>query len=228
MKKRSRIFLPLLVLAFGIVLLAFFFVSRNLDSFVAAAIEAYSSDAAGVPVKVKNLDLQLRDGEGAIDRIFVSNPNGFSNDPIFSLEKIRLAMVPGPLTSEGSIIKEIHVQTPTFLYEVNESGEINLDALRENLRQFTQRKEEQDPSEKSALNLRIESLIIEQGKTIFDFTAVGGKRIEAERPRMVLTDIGGEEGITPEGLSGAVFSALIRELEESAAEQGLEQATGGG
>jgi len=71
--------------------------------------------------------------------------------------------------------------------------------------------------------LKIKRLTIAGGKGTVDLSAIGGKRLQATLPAIVLTNLGGSNGITAEELSRTVLNALVRALEEAAARQGAEQ-----
>jgi hypothetical protein len=56
-----------------------------------------------------------------------------------------------------------------------------------------------------------------------DLTALGNKRHQATLPPIVLTNLGGRNGISGEELGRVVIGALAKALEQAAARQGAEQ-----
>jgi hypothetical protein len=71
--------------------------------------------------------------------------------------------------------------------------------------------------------LKVNRLAMAGGGASLDLSAVGGKDLQAEVPGFILTDIGGNRGVTPENLANVVLAALLKELEKAAARQGVEQ-----
>jgi hypothetical protein len=123
------------------------------------------------------------------------------------------------------VVEEIRVGEPALLFEMNQAAKSNLDVLKQNVRQMSERrKKEGVEEEKDQPRLLVRRLTIEGGQGTLDLTAVGGKEYQAKLPPITLTDIGGKEGVTPTALGEAVLAALIENLERAAVRQGVEKA----
>lgn len=226
--KTSKVILLVLTVLVIIVAAAIFFLVRNLDSLVASAIEKYGTAAAGTPVQVQTVEIGLKEGRGSVRGLTVANPPEFSDRHIFSLGEITLDLDTESLTSELPEVQEIRIGQPAFLFEVNEKAGTNLDALKKNVRERQRTEKEAAQTErKDEPRLRVRRLTIEGGQGVLDLTAVGGKEVQAKLPPVTLTDIGGEQGVTPTALGEAVLAALIKSLEEAAVRHGVEGAIRG-
>jgi hypothetical protein len=213
----------------GLILLAvvatIFLLVQNLDQLVEAGIEKYGSEEAGTPIRVESVKIALREGRGTITELSVTNPPGYSREPVFTLGEITLDLDTDTLTSEVPVIEAIHIGQTGFRYEINERGQANVAALKSNLKGSAGPSGQSLPGqgESAPLKLKVNRLSIAGGTGVFDLTAVGGKELRAEVPGLTLTDIGGKDGVTPENLANVVLATLLRELEKAAARQGVEQ-----
>lgn len=223
--KKSRVVLLIVAVIVVLVGVAVFYLIRNLDSIVEAAIEKYGTIAAGTSVQVENVQIGLKEGRGTVRGLTVANPPEFSDRNIFSLGEIVLDLDAGSLTSELPVVEEIRIGEPSLLFEMNQAAKSNLDVLKQNVRRTSEiRKKEGAEGEKDQPRLLVRRLTIEGGQGTLDLTAVGGKEYQAKLPPVTLTDIGGKEGVTPTALGQAVLAALIKNLEEAAVRQGVKGA----
>lgn len=228
--KKTKIILLILAGLTVLGVTVIFFLIQNLDAMVKSAIEKYGSEAAGTRVRVQTVRIDLKAGRGSIQGLTVANPTGFSSERIFTLGEIALDLDPTSLTTNLPVVKEIRIDTPTFRYEVNAQAQTNLGAIKQNLKRFsTGRSQTSRPAaEKSGeKRLRVKRLAIAGGQGTLDLTAVGGQTLTAKMPPVTLTDIGGRQGLPPDALGEAILSALIKNLEQTAARQGVEQALRG-
>jgi hypothetical protein len=155
----------------------------------------------------------------------VNNPPGFSDRDIFSLGEIVLDLDTASLTSELPVVEEIRIGEPTLLFEMNESTKSNLEVLKQNVRTIGERRRKEGAEvEKDQPRLLVRRLTIEGGQGTLDLTAVGGKEYQAKLPPVTLTDIGGQQGVTPTALGEAVLAALIKNLEQAAVRHGVKEA----
>jgi len=220
LSKRKLILVAVAVAAIVLVV-ALFFLVRNLDGLVERAIEKYGSAAAGTAVRVDGVKIGLQAGRGAIHGLTVANPPGFAREPLFALGEIALDLDTASLTAKVPVIEEIKIAAPQFLYQLNAKGESNLGVIQRHLKSAGGKTEKS--SDEPPPRLKIKRLTIAGGKGTVDLSAFGGKRLQATLPPIVLTNLGGSKGITAEELSRTVLNALVRALEEAAARQGVEQ-----
>lgn len=200
----------------------------SLDSIVAAAIEKYGSQATQTPVRVSAVSIDLTSGEGSINELTVGNPSGFSAPNIFTLGGISTRIELKSVTEDPVVIDEIMVKSPHVVYEINQSGKSNLDALKENLAKSSRAPEPSADSGKGeGPGLVIRKLVIESGEIDADVAALPGKDLSAKVPRIELTNVGEKEGgATASEVAEQVLSALIKHVGPVVASLGVEKYLG--
>ena len=114
----------LATLAIGILLLM-----QNLDALVKEAIVRYGSAAAGTSVQVAAVDISLREGRGTLRGLSVANPPGYSQEALFVLDNISIALDRSTVTADVPVINDIRVGASAFRYELDNRGRSNLAAL---------------------------------------------------------------------------------------------------
>ncbi|PLX79829.1 MAG: hypothetical protein C0616_10030 [Desulfuromonas sp.] len=222
--KAGKIILVVIGLIIVVIAAAVFFLVQNLDSIVKAGIEKFGSEAAGTAVRVESVDIGLQEGRGSILGLSVSNPPGFSGGPLFSLGEITLDIDTATVTKKVPVIEVIRIGQTGFQFVVDAKGETNLGMLKKNIsRSSSSGKSETTTGEQAPIRLRVKRLTVADGQGSMDLTAVGGEVLEGGFKGFTLTDIGGREGITPQGLGEKVLEVLIARLEQSAARQGAEK-----
>jgi hypothetical protein len=219
---RTRLILLILAGLLALAVVAVVVLVRNLDAIVARAIERHGSAAAGTTVQVQNVEIGLRAGTGQVRGLTVANPPGFSPQPVFTLGDIALRLDTATLTDEVPVIDEIRIAAPTFLFEVDPQARTNLEVIRNNLRQHAAARQ-REPGRAEPVRLFIRRLLITKGSGVLDLTAIGGSRHEAKLPAVTLSDLGGEQGVTPDDLAEAVLAALVEALEQSAVRGEIEE-----
>ena len=130
----KRIALVIAVLVFAVAGAAAYLLS-NLDSVVKTAIENYGSKAAGAPVRITAVDIELRSGHGSLRGLTVGNPAGFSNSTALSVGEIILALDVAGARRNPVVISQITAQSPSVTYELGAEGS-NLEALERNVKAF--------------------------------------------------------------------------------------------
>ena len=233
MKKIGKVLIALGVV--GVLLAAaVFYLLSNLDRFVAGAIEKYGSDATGTPVKVSSVRIQLKEGKGSISNLSVGNPGGFSTPKALSLGKIAIALDTGSITKDPVVIDKIMVSAPRITYEINKSGNANINEIKKNVEAFIRKTagavEKKGPAGKGAgeegKRILIRSLVVEGGEVAVQVAALSGKPLSASLPRMELKNIGGKGGSTPSEIAGQVLKPLLNQVALAASRAGVEQYLG--
>lgn len=216
MKKKIIIFIVLAVILAMAGTITY--VLTNLDSIVKAAIEKYGSEATNTAVRVSSVKIKLGSGEGSVLGLTVANPSGFSSPSVMTLDNISVRIAVNSITSTPVVIDNILISGPEVFYEMKEDGTSNVDILKKNLASSGPAKEEHP--KKSAkgkeTRLRIKKLVFEKGKVHVRVAKLLDKPYIVELPRLELTDIGKQNGATPEEIGRAVISALMEEASKTA------------
>ena len=193
------------------------YVLTNLDWIVKRAIEHYGSQATKTSVRVGSVSLKLTKGEGAISRLTVANPKGFSSSPIFALGQVSLKIEPRSVTKDVVVIDLIRIAGTRVLYETDRSGRSNLDALKKNLGSAEGQKRATDKGKKKEPRLRIKRLLIEDSSVEL---RAGDKPQTLALGNVSLADIGGPAGATPEQAAKEIVGAITSEAGKEAAAAG--------
>lgn len=194
----------------------------NMDSLVKTAIETVGSKVAGVPVTVSKVSLDIRNGKGTIEGLTVANPQGFTSKSAFALGAISVALDPASVTKSPIKITDVTISAPAVTYEVTAQGGSNINAIKQNVDNFSaaNAKTESKPapaasssSSSSAdsgkgTSLVVDKLSITDGKVTLA-TPVAGVAATAPLPTIVLKDIGKNKGgASPADVAEQVLDAL--------------------
>ncbi|MDT8376523.1 MAG: hypothetical protein RQ867_07255 [Mariprofundaceae bacterium] len=200
------------------------YVMMNLDEFVKEAIQTLGSEAIGTQVSVTEVKLALESGETSIIGLNVSNPDGFSGQHIFELGMISSNMNPDTLNQNPLIIDEVTISAPFILYEINQSGMTNVDALTNSLAQSNSRTDNNSGDNEDGLRMIIGKLIIEEGRVSIRTTAPGDTGQVATLPAIEIFDIGKTGGgVTPVELARILASTLLDHVKSTVTRPDTEQ-----
>ncbi len=219
---RSR---KIMIIAGAVVLVlagAIIYVATNLDWIVKRAIEHYGTEATKTAVRVGSVSIKLTRGEGAITGLTVANPRGFSSSPIFALGLISMKIEPRSVASDVIVIDNLRISGTHVIYEMDRSGNSNVDALKKNLGtgEGQQKKESGRTGEK---RLRIRRLVIEDSSVEVRAPQLAGSPKQLALRKVELADIGGARGATPEEAAKDVVTAIATEAGREVAQAGAEQ-----
>ena len=211
-----------------IIAAALFYLWSSLDALVAHVIEKYGSQTTQTSVRVLSVDIDLQSGAGSVNELKVGNPKGFSSPNAFTLGGITVKIDIESITKDPIIINEITVQSPYVVYEINKSGQSNIDALKKAIAQTTGSGKSAPKSEESGgPGVVIRKFVIDNGEIEARVAALGGEPLSAKLPRIQLNNIGQKEGgATPAQITGQVLNALINRVGPSVATLGVDKYLG--
>jgi hypothetical protein len=216
----------------------FWFLRFSLDGRVKAAVEETGTAMALAPVRVEGLHLDLRGGRGTIRGITVDNPAGFPSGTALSLGGIEIALDVASLRGDPLVVREIHVGEPRVTVVLTPDGQMNVDALRRNVRDYPDRLAAQAPraappapreapaaaATAPERRIRVEELTIAEGVIELDASALGREAETLPLGSVELRDIGGDRGATPEQIGRRVADALIARTARAVAASELKRA----
>jgi uncharacterized protein involved in outer membrane biogenesis len=219
MKKVILLAVGLAIVVFAAILL---YVYSSLNSIVKSAIEAHGSRITGVAVGVSDVEISLQTGEGTVRGLRIANPEGFSQEAMFSLDEAKLDLDLGSIGGSPIVIQQILVDALHVRVERNSQGETNLEKLQENLSDKRSKDADQDPREPGEeLRLRIDDFKFLEAQV----TGVGFE--EEERtitaPDIRMQDVGGQQGGTGEEVGRAILAELVRSSGKALAIGGAEK-----
>jgi hypothetical protein len=205
----------------------------NLDGIIKSGVEKVGSEATQTAVTVGAVKLEITSGSGQVDAIKIANPAGFKTEHAFYLGRIRLQVDPASIGSNPIVIKDITIEDPQVIYELDGSMSTNLGAIKESVAAFTKRASggskkksgggkpaEQSSEEKpagEATKIIIEKLNFSGGRVAVSASFLEGKDVGADLPALHMTDIGkAEGGLTGEEVGGVILKALTDNALETA------------
>ena len=210
----------------------------SIDTLVAREIERIGSEVTGVPVRVGEVELALREGRGTIRGLSVANPEGFQPRPAFALGEVTLVIDLTSLeTADPIVLSEIRIVAPEVDAEINAAGRSNLDVILENVRAAGAEDpaEPTDDAEAPTTNLAISRFVIESGALRGDASALTGASrdaFETDLPPVRLRDVGGADGAPPEVVAEILLTAFVQQTVRSVAawqaRDNVERSLGGG
>lgn len=210
-----------------IVLAAGIYLWSSLDALVEAAIEKYGSQVTQTRVEVAGVKLALASGTGSITGIQVDSPAGFSRKQLFTLGNVTIAVDPKTVTNDVVVIDKILIQAPQVFYEINDKGLSNVDVLKKNVQQAAAGSSKASSGETKQVKLIIRKLVIDKGEIDARISALGGKDLSANLPRIELTDIGKQSGgATPAEVAEKIANVLIAKVGPAVASLGVDQYLG--
>ena len=215
-----------------LLLVILFFVVSSLDSLIKAAVEQYGSEITQVEVRLKEAEVSVTSGKGALRGLRVGNPEGFQTPNAFSLGEISLVLDVATVTKDTIVIKEIVITAPEVTYELGVRGN-NIDAIRRNI-EASLGKGKGKPKGKVASKdegggpkLVIEHLYVRNGKVNVSATMLKGRKLSAPLPEIHLTGIGKKRGgATPGEVVQKVVGAIGQGTTKAVATLNLDKVLG--
>jgi uncharacterized protein involved in outer membrane biogenesis len=177
------------VLAAGAALWAYY----SLDVIVKIALEHYGPDVLGVPVKVGNVRISAKSGEGTLRNLEIGTPGGFSAQRAARFGEIRIALDPATVTDRVVVIREIAIDSPIITLERGRQGS-NLDAIQKQINAYAKAtapaKDAPGGGDAQPRRFIIERLAIRGAKVTMTNAALKGQGITFDLPDIQMRDIG--------------------------------------
>jgi len=185
---------------------------------------------------VSSVDIKITAGAGSISGLTVGNPSGFSGTEAFQLGNISAKIDTGSVTKDLVVIDNITISGPYILYEINESGKSNINIIKQNVQQFqgqgpsgkteNQKKDtEKTGKTEKSVKLLIRKLVIDNGKVDVRIAALN-KPMSVQLPTIVLSNVGGKGGASPEEVGAEILSALTNEVGSAVSRVGVDKYLG--
>ena len=190
--------IALICLVIGVVYLL-----TNLNFIVKYAIEKYGSQATQTAVRVKGVDIHLKDAAGSIEGLTVANPKGYNAKHAFSLGKIRVDLDLKSLTGDEIRIEDILIRAPHIFAEVNRDQKSNLMEIKGNLPSGRGSGSKSSKKEGKEARLYIRRIRFSEGK--IDAAVVSlNREYELKMPAFEMTNLRG----TPSQIASQIISRV--------------------
>lgn len=193
----------------------------NLNMIVKMAIEKYGSEAIGTAVRVKRVNIQLKEGSAFIEGLTVANPEGFETPLAFSLGKTGADIDLASLKTDEIGIEDIVVKAPEIFVEINKDNKNNLNELMKNLPKAPAKtKSSEESKETKEVKMHIHHLIFEKGR-IYAKVVPMNKDYELDMPKVEMQNLRG----TPQEITKQIIQKLGRVAVKEVQRKGVGQAT---
>ncbi|MYM62514.1 AsmA family protein [Pseudomaricurvus sp. HS19] len=221
--KAIKIAVGALVAIIAVVAVVVVLALQNLDKIIKAVVEDVGPKVVGTDVQLQGVVVQLKEGLVQLDGLTIHNPQGFSDNSIFSLGTIGVQLDTSALGGDVIVIKEVVIDQMELLSEFKTVKDNNLQALLNNVKQNTASSEskpaEQKPAEPAAegsdVKLAIEHFRFAESKLTIQSDQYGEEVVKM--PTIDMKNLGTKEnGLTPEQLGQVVIERLTNEAKRAA------------
>jgi len=226
MKKLILGLFILLIVAVGVVS---YYVLTNLDEIVKQAIEKYGSQATQTAVRVDKVNINLKEGSGAIFGVSIANPGGFGEPNAFSLGEISTKIDYESVTREIIIIDDITILAPKVFFEMNKDKKTNLNELKNNITSSIPAGKpaaKEQPGETGGgkePKLIIRHVKFAEGDIQATVVPLNNKTYQLKLPAIEMKDLGGKDGATPSEIAKQILNKLTDEAKNAVRKQGLDK-----
>ena len=196
-------------------------------------IELVGSELTGVTVTAGEVKIRLGRGMGEINGLTVANPEGYVATNAFEMERLRMNLgIFSTLAGDPLVLDELIISSPVVNLEKKSREISNLKEIsenaEENMAEADRKSAAEEPASKEApgepFRIVVHRLVIE-GVTLNVRLADGTTR-SGTLPSIEMTDVGGDEGVTPGGLGLAVIGAMAGEMLRQAVARELIERSG--
>jgi hypothetical protein len=207
-----------------------YYLFSNLDSYVKGAVEKYGSLATQSKVTLDSVKLELTTGDGSLNGLTVTNPQGFSSGKALYLGSIGVTLDTSSVRGTGPIIiKQVIIDKPQVAYELLNNGDSNLTAIQKNTQAFANSLQGKaassgNPASKDVVKdnapprkIIISDLVIRNGQVSVSQEMLQGKQLTTPLPDIHLTNIGKDSGGATAGqIAEQVLSSITSAASQSA------------
>ena len=187
------------------------FFMTNINWIVKSALEKYGSKVTQTEVTVSGVDISLLTGKGSISGIRIGNPKAFIAARALDVGDISMEIDTATLTgSQPIIIKKIIITDPDIVYEVNATGDSNLNTIKRSVGGADSRKKEID-SDTPPRKVIIKDLYIRNGRVSATHSLLKGEEVTATLPEIHMRNIGqGDQGANTIDVAQKILNEVIR------------------
>lgn len=195
-----------------------FWLLNNIDHLAKNAMIKYGSEMTEAKVRVDQVHIDIKEGLGTISNLTIGNPKGFKTPYALDIKSFTIEVDPLSLTQDVVIIKKINIDSPSIIYEKNESI-TNFDALQKNIAHYIALRDEKNGGDKPSKTHGDEAhpkkfivgeLTIRHAKAEASSSFMEGKTIALQLPDITLTNIGKAQGGITSAQLGLALTESIR------------------
>ena len=205
MKKLMKILLGVVVVLVVVLLVGVLTLPFTIGPVVRTAAVLGGPVALGVPVSVGDVKLRPLLGVLTISQVKVGNPEGYSKNKAFAVEKVEIGLKTSSLFSDTIEITKIQIDAPAISYE-SKDGKSNFDTMLANAKKNAEEQKAKKPNERrSTRKVIIDEFSLNSGKVSVTSGLTLGKAMMIPLPSVTVRDIGKASG-------GASFVDALTEV----------------
>jgi len=206
---------------------ALFWAYHSLDVLVKLALEHYGPDVLGTTVKVADVTLSARTGEGSLKDLEIGSPRGYTAPRAARFGEIRLALDPATITEDVVKVREIRVDAAVITFERGRDGH-NLAAIQKNIESYVarsggasegkaagqaSRERPQQVGDPRARRFVVERLALRGAKVTMTNPALRGQGVTFDLPDIELREVGKRQGgLRASEIANLVTGAIISRI----------------
>lgn len=223
--KAIKIIASIVVALLVVIAIVVFIGFKNLNTLVEAAIESVGPTVTKTDVQVDRVDIELTEGRGAIHGLTVANPEGYSDRPIFLVDKAVLQIMPSSITDDVVVIREITVDGAQLNAEHKGLTEVNIKTMLDQMRPGSPEQEPKSTTASPDVRFMVEELNFTNATLDLRSEKLGQRELSMGDVR--LTDLGDREtGLTPAQLTRAILDPLLKRARARVEEEIKSEAEG--
>ena len=220
--KVLKVFSGVVLLVVVVLAIVVAVVANNLNGIVKTVVEEVGSETLGTTVSLGKADISLVQSRVVLSGLKIGNPSGFTTPNVFSMDNVVVDLDPSTLWDKTISVEEITIDGAVVVAE-QKGQTTNVQALLKNIDTGGSDAEagESTPEEGSASDIDIlikvasfqfinseATLVTEQwGDADLDLTEIR------------LKDIGGSQGVPPEGLAEEIVTPIVQQIKSALEDQ---------
>lgn len=199
MKKLVKVIVGVVLILVILVLAVVLTLPFTINPIVKTAVSTMGPKVLGVPVSVGQVALSPLAGRLTIAQLSVGNPQGYSDKPMFAVDKVEVGLDIASLLSDTIIVNKIQVDAPAISYETRE-GASNFETIQANAKKSSDEEKVQPPEAAKATEKKpgkkviIELFALNNAKVAYSSALTLGKSVTLPLPSLTVRDIGKEAG----------------------------------
>ena len=190
----------------------------QLGRLIERGVETAGPRITGTEVSLGSARVSIFDGNGALKRLRIGNPDGFSSDEAFDLGEIALAIDTRSLAGDVVHIRSVVIDNPRLVAEFDAAGRSNLDTIMGHVRAVSRGGSKGKAAEESGAGTKmiIDEFRFENAEVQALAPAFGVNKA-LKLPPVVLRNLGAKQG-------GAAASDIANQVMRPIVEVAVEAA----
>ncbi len=187
----------------------------DINNIVKKTVETVGPQVTHTSVQLGSADIHLTEGRGELLGLAVGNPEGFSNNKLFSIDSVVLDVDPSSFLNGVIVIDEITLDGAKLLAEHKNLAETNLQALLNGMQgSSTETTSSGSDGAESNIRLAVKKLRVINNEVTLVSEKLGNYTLTL--PPIEQNSIGDPAvGLTPDALGRAILKPILRNAEKA-------------